>query len=242
MLDGLKAWYLDSLKGYGDAIRSAAAALRDGNAEAAVSLRRIAHSLRGSGGSYGYPEISAAAAAVEDAGSDLARVDAAATALVAALDEVCSRAENPNSTILVVDDDPAIRELMRAGLSAANRSVLTVGSVGEARSAFAQSTISLVLLDLAMPEDGRNLLVDLRRSARTAAVPVVVLTAAARGCWACRLRQGQRGWSSVRAGPARRLGPRSAAPSPLRTRAESGSSAARIVHDTPARSLRARAS
>lgn len=53
--------------------------------------RKLAHDLRGSGGSYGFPEVSAAAGALEDAlnagapGADL-------TPLVRALDEALSAA------------------------------------------------------------------------------------------------------------------------------------------------------
>jgi HPt (histidine-containing phosphotransfer) domain-containing protein len=36
-------------------------------ADAATAARRIAHALRGSGGTYGFPEVTQAAAAVEDA-------------------------------------------------------------------------------------------------------------------------------------------------------------------------------
>jgi HPt (histidine-containing phosphotransfer) domain-containing protein len=35
--------------------------------DAAAKIRRLAHALRGSGGTYGFPDVTVAAAAVEDA-------------------------------------------------------------------------------------------------------------------------------------------------------------------------------
>jgi HPt (histidine-containing phosphotransfer) domain-containing protein len=49
------------------ALEAARAPLQDGPAEAWPELRRLAHSLRGSGGTYGFPEVTEAAGLLEDA-------------------------------------------------------------------------------------------------------------------------------------------------------------------------------
>jgi chemotaxis protein histidine kinase CheA len=61
------------------ALDASADALREGQEGAAASIRRMAHALRGVGGTYGFPEVTEAAAAVEDATDD---------ALLAALDRL----------------------------------------------------------------------------------------------------------------------------------------------------------
>jgi chemotaxis protein histidine kinase CheA len=49
------------------ALDEAGRALRGGSADAATAIRRMAHALRGVGGTYGFPEVSEAAAACEEA-------------------------------------------------------------------------------------------------------------------------------------------------------------------------------
>lgn len=56
-------------------------------------VRRLAHQLKGSGGSYGFPEITAAAAKVEDAAREPARVLQAVASLGVTCEEICRWAE-----------------------------------------------------------------------------------------------------------------------------------------------------
>jgi len=60
-MEELRSLYRRALPARIGALESARAAADDDAA------RRVAHALRGSGGTYGFPEISTAAAAVEDA-------------------------------------------------------------------------------------------------------------------------------------------------------------------------------
>ena len=59
---------------YREALRERIAALEAarsaGGEEGRQTIRRIAHALRGSGGTYGFPEVSEAAHAVEQASTD----------------------------------------------------------------------------------------------------------------------------------------------------------------------------
>jgi HPt (histidine-containing phosphotransfer) domain-containing protein len=66
-LTGLDAIYRQALPGRIAELETARAG---GGAASAEAIRRIVHSLRGSGGTYGYPQISEAAAALEAAPAD----------------------------------------------------------------------------------------------------------------------------------------------------------------------------
>lgn len=77
-----------------------------------------------------------------------------------------------SSTVLVVEDDREIRELVRRYLERAGFGVLTTGSGVQALDLLARNAAELVVLDLGLPDlDG----IEVLRAA--AGVPVVVLTA-----------------------------------------------------------------
>jgi excisionase family DNA binding protein len=80
-----------------------------------------------------------------------------------------------STTILVVDDEPAIRELMVVALATQARDVLTAGSGEEAVAIVKRSAVDLVVLDLAMP--GMNG-VDTFRAIRSLrpTLPVLIVT------------------------------------------------------------------
>ena len=93
--------------------------------------------------------------------------------------------------VLVVEDDPV----------AADAHVLYVGRVpgfvavgkahsgAEARRALERTPVDLLLLDLHLPDvPGEEVLRELRADARTAAIPVVVISADATGAAIARLR------------------------------------------------------
>jgi two-component system alkaline phosphatase synthesis response regulator PhoP len=79
------------------------------------------------------------------------------------------------STLLVVEDDRDLRDLLRRYLERAGHAVLSTGSGLEALGLLADAAPDLVLLDLGLPDlDGLEIL----RAARTAgSPPVIVLTA-----------------------------------------------------------------
>ena len=94
------------------------------------------------------------------------------------------------STVLVVEDEREIRELLRRYLERAGFAVLTTGSGAQALQMLDEHTADIVVLDLGLPDvDG----IEVLRAARTGGgVPVVVLTA--RSEVVDRIR----GWSSAR--------------------------------------------
>ncbi len=85
-------------------------------------------------------------------------------------------------TILVAEDDPASRELMREILEAGGYRVLEACNGGEALQKMGEMEPDLVLLDIQMPGlDGFAVLRQLRQNPRYATLRVVALTAYAMG-------------------------------------------------------------
>jgi CheY-like chemotaxis protein len=83
----------------------------------------------------------------------------------------------PRHTILVVDDDPAFRELFRTALRLEGFGVITASNGVEALRAVEQQPPSLVVLDINMPLlDGWSVLRELQAHPDTNATPVIVVT------------------------------------------------------------------
>jgi DNA-binding NtrC family response regulator len=79
-------------------------------------------------------------------------------------------------TVLVVDDEPAIRLLCRVNLELEGYRVLEATSLAEARRVLADGKIAVVLLDMRIgTERGETLLWELRETG----VPVIVVTGSA---------------------------------------------------------------
>lgn len=81
----------------------------------------------------------------------------------------------PVGTVLVVEDDRDIRDLVRRYLERAGHAVLSTGSGVEGLKLLTQATPDLVVLDLGLPDlDGLELL---REAVAAGGLPVIVLTA-----------------------------------------------------------------
>ena len=84
------------------------------------------------------------------------------------------------STILVVDDDPTCRELLRQILPRSGHAVVTAMNGKDALSAIEEHPPQLILLDLAMPQmDGLTFLRHLREMPQYRDTPVILCTALA---------------------------------------------------------------
>jgi CheY-like chemotaxis protein len=87
-----------------------------------------------------------------------------------------------NLEVLVVDDDPAARELLAAVLAERGARVQTAASAAEARCALARCRPDVVISDLGMPrEDGCEMMRHIRQlePAHGGRVPAVAVTARA---------------------------------------------------------------
>jgi len=85
--------------------------------------------------------------------------------------------------VLVVDDDPDAREVLRAMLENAGATVATTASAGETRAIIGRVRPDLLIADIGMPgEDGYSLIQSVRalESGMTGHVPAIALTAHAR--------------------------------------------------------------
>jgi CheY-like chemotaxis protein len=139
---------------------------------AAAAIRRAAHSLRGSGGTYGFPDVSAAAATTEDAPDS--ELDSTARALLAVLQDISADVQ-PQRTVLIIDDDPEIALLLRAVLASSGREIMLAESAAAAGEILRTRSPDVILLDLMLPDaDGRTVLRGIRE--RSPAAHVIVLS------------------------------------------------------------------
>ena len=84
------------------------------------------------------------------------------------------------SRILVIEDEAAIREMVRFTLSRAGFELVEAADGAQARERLAEGDVDLVLLDWMLPgESGLDLLALLKGTPATARVPVIMLTARA---------------------------------------------------------------
>jgi DNA-binding response OmpR family regulator len=83
----------------------------------------------------------------------------------------------PKATLLIVDDEPDVREVLEEYFVTHGYAVIGAGGAAAAREAAAQRAIDLALIDIHMPgEDGLSLARHLRE--RYAAIAIVMLTSA----------------------------------------------------------------
>jgi two-component system cell cycle response regulator DivK len=83
-------------------------------------------------------------------------------------------------TVLIADDKPAGRELVRTVLESCDYTVIEATDGGDAVRKAHQTHPDLIILDLHMPNlDGFGVIAKLRGEAEFAATPIVALTASA---------------------------------------------------------------
>lgn len=216
MQDELLKQYIASLRQRIGRIDSLQAKLEEGNSKADENIRLLAHSLHGSGASFGFPEISEAASAVEHAaagelGTTLATLKgilenvvadqagaktAAPTAPADAPPQRDAGNDSPQTPpapaaarvvkpvregidILVVDDDPAITDMITASLDAlpGAKRVKVVNTAAKCQEAIVKKHYDLIIMDLVLPDrDGRELIQEIKLEFRIKS-PLLVLSA-----------------------------------------------------------------
>lgn len=172
--DQLRAEYVEKIDGLVQALETASHSFRTGDPGAESSIRRIAHMLRGSGATYGFPDISHAAQSVEEsAESDLlAELDGLLSVL-----RRTTHTPDAKSSILLIDDDDSSAQLLKVVLSSPEREIYIAYDATEARGLIEEHHFSLIVLDIVLSDaDGRDFLMKLRQSPKTASVPVIVVT------------------------------------------------------------------
>lgn len=82
------------------------------------------------------------------------------------------------TSILVVDDEPDIREVIRFALEGAGFGVLEAGHAGEARKLMATDNPDLLLLDWMLPgRSGLELAQQIKQGASTRSIPIIMVSA-----------------------------------------------------------------
>jgi diguanylate cyclase (GGDEF)-like protein len=171
----LRTWYRERLSTRIAALEKARAELKRPSPESIESIRRIAHSLRGSGATYGFPEITEVARGLEEAEEE--QLTSWLDRLLATLRQAAAQGRVGRAGILIIEDDEEQSRFYEDSLAAPGRDFYVARTAAQAQSFLEEKEISLILLDLVLPDtDGRNLLLKLRDRLATAAIPVVVIT------------------------------------------------------------------
>jgi CheY-like chemotaxis protein len=103
-------------------------------------------------------------------------------AYLAELDRLSPPDTGRRPTVLVVDDEPGVRRVLRSNLEKAGYAVCEAGNIEDALTALEQSAVDAVVLDVHMPDptdlgrSGLEVLTYMRLHASMAAVPVIALT------------------------------------------------------------------
>jgi DNA-binding response OmpR family regulator len=179
VLEELKEQYRKSLSEKSQSIRELVRALRQGDSKAADEIRRVAHTLHGSGSTFGFPEISEAARAVEHANQ--ATLIPALTALAKVLLEAQARSPGQSllgeKNILLVEDDHDISMLVATILKrkSIDYQIRIASSGAEGRTLIATKKWDLIILDLMLPDvSGITLLKEARQSQDKSTLLVVL--------------------------------------------------------------------
>ena len=92
-------------------------------------------------------------------------------------DDIEGRTPRPGLQILVVDDDPSLRELLRTTFELVEERVEEVASAEEAIDSIAQTRPDVIVLDVGLPGiDGVTFARNLKASGRTRGIGIVLLT------------------------------------------------------------------
>lgn len=145
--------------------------------DSAQSLRRITRALVEGGTLAARPELAAAASSVLGAEAG-ALADAARRLTTLLAQAVAAHTTAKPDLVLIVEDDTTFARALEAQLATTSAKVVVVETAAAARALLKREAVSLVVLDLILPDsDGRNILLELRSDPRTAGIPVFVVSA-----------------------------------------------------------------
>lgn len=198
----LKAWYLNGLAGKSETLEALAAKASLTPAEE-EELRRMAHQLAGSGKSYGYPAISTAAQALEDAlpADRNPRLAELIGVLAAALEDPVNpvpaapvkappesephyaRSLFPDgASVLLAEDDIYVAAIIKRKLASRGMRVDHYPDGKAAQDAAFAKAYDLIILDVDLPGmDGFSVLAGMRAESSLKKVPVMMLTGKRQG-------------------------------------------------------------
>ena len=80
--------------------------------------------------------------------------------------------------ILIVEDEPDIRKNLKYNISREGFDVITAGSLSESEEIVNSNSISLIILDLMLPDgSGLDLCKKFKSNSKTESIPIIILTA-----------------------------------------------------------------
>lgn len=140
-----------------------------------AQLRSIAHALSGSGGTYGFLDISQAAKTVEHAALD--EISSALGNLILVLKRhVLIEDALSQHRILLVQKDPDLRHLIQHRLHAEGWLCDQVSTASEVWLQIIQASYAVIITDLVLPDlDGRRLVHELRLRPETSQAQIILL-------------------------------------------------------------------
>lgn len=171
----LQQHYLEGLPSRIDALSSALKVLKDNPRDTEESIRRIAHSLRGSGATYGFPKITEISGRLEDCKTkDMPEI----------LDEFIRYLRNlvesemlEKQNILLMEDNQEDALLTQTILGDHLFNIHLAETGSQAEEILKENEIGLIILDLILPDtDGRNFIMKLKEDTYTAHIPIIVLS------------------------------------------------------------------
>lgn len=139
-------------------------------------MRRLAHGIRGAGGTYGFPGLSETARRVELAPAEELRGEA--VVLLDELEQLTADTTVQPTRVLLIEgsDDDAVA--LSEALASPLRKVHRVRTASAATALLRDERFDLIVLDVVLPDlDGRSLLLRLGEQVRTSSVPVTVVAA-----------------------------------------------------------------
>lgn len=164
----------ENLNGLIEALEAARASIRDDPVNFASTSRRIAETILSRPGPFSAGILSAAR---EIGAADEATLPGKIESLLVALRSGREAAKSRPAVILVVDDDADLRAAYASRFSGPGHDVRLASSCAEAREILLHQEVSLVILDLLLPDsDGRLLLRQIRETPRTSMIPVLVVS------------------------------------------------------------------
>jgi diguanylate cyclase (GGDEF)-like protein len=165
----------DGLEARVNALRFAAVDFHEDVPGAEESVRRLSRSLQMPDCADRYPEVSAIAAILAHVeGHQLA---AHLQRFLPILRGIATNLKECVTGILCVEDDVVAQQLITHRLAGSGLEIHMAATLAEAERYLVEYEISLILLDLGLPDgDGRDLLLRLRENPATTAIPVIVLS------------------------------------------------------------------
>src|SRR5687767_957927 len=175
-MDESRQTFLRALPAHVYTLEAARAVFARGEPEAVPSVQRMIRSVADTARRAGYPDIVRAAVAASE---EAPRVESL-EALLTSLRKLANGHDVGQTHILVIEDDPVTSRFIDALLAAPGHQVHLCRTLAEAELAMATHDVSLVILDIGLPDgDGRNLLARLRRQPFHASLPVIVVSGSA---------------------------------------------------------------